>query len=338
MTRCLIFRAAIGEGAMHRRRSRRETFDLDVTRRGSAMTQHRFDGRVAVITGSGRGLGREYALLLGSRGAKVVVNDPGSAIQGGGVDAGPAESVAQEIRAAGGEAIACLESVATPEGGAAIIQTALDAFGGVDILINNAGNVRYGSLEEISHEDFKAVVDVHLMGAFNVVRPAFPIMAAAGYGRVVLTSSVGGLYGSANTVNYGVSKAGILGLNNVVAIEGGPKGVLSNIILPGAVTRMADGLDTTLYPPMGPEMVAPVVGWLAHESCSVNGEMYVSVAGRVARALIAETPGVYRPAWSIEDVAAQIDAIRDTEGLWMLPSAAGYGPHLQRSFEMAGKR
>ncbi|WP_165187508.1 SDR family NAD(P)-dependent oxidoreductase [Caulobacter soli] len=301
------------------------------------MPGHKFHNRVAVITGAGRGLGREYALLLASKGARIVVNDPGSAIKGDGVDAGPAEAVVQEIRAAGGEAVACLESVATPEGGAAIIQAALDAFGRIDILIHNAGNVRYGSLEEIPHEDFKAVVDVHLMGAFNVVRAAFPIMAEAGYGRVVLTSSIGGLYGTNNVVNYGVSKAGIIGLNNVVAIEGAPKGILSNIILPGAVTRMAEGLDTSMYPPMGADLVAPVVGWLAHESCTVTGEMFVSMAGRVARALIAETEGVYRPSWSIDDVANEIDAIRDTDRLWLLPSVSGYMDHLQRSFEMASK-
>jgi NAD(P)-dependent dehydrogenase (short-subunit alcohol dehydrogenase family) len=136
--------------------------------------ERRFDGRVAVITGAGRGLGREYALLLGSKGAKIVVNDPGVSIKGEGVNVGPAEEVVREIRAAGGEAVACTESVATPEGGRAIIQSALDNFGRIDVLIHNAGNVRYGSLEEISDEDFKAVVDVHLMGAFNVVRPAFP--------------------------------------------------------------------------------------------------------------------------------------------------------------------
>jgi NAD(P)-dependent dehydrogenase (short-subunit alcohol dehydrogenase family) len=301
------------------------------------VTERRFDGRVAVITGAGRGLGREYALLLASKGAKVVVNDPGGAMQGDGVDAGPAETVVQEIRAAGGEAIACLESVATPEGGAAIIQAALDAFGRIDILIHNAGNVRYGALDAIPYEDFKAVVDVHLMGAFHVVRPAFPLMTQAGYGRVVLTSSIGGLYGNAHCVNYGVSKAGIIGLNNIVAIEGAPKGVRSNIILPGAVTRMADGLDVSQYPPMGPELVAPVVGWLAHESCDVTGEMFVSMAGRVARAFVAETEGVYRPSWSIDDVAENIDAIRDPARQWVFPSVTGFMDHLQRSFEMARK-
>ena len=133
-------------------------------------------------------------------------------------------------------------------------------------------------------------------------------MCKAGYGRVVLTSSIGGLYGTNNVVNYGVSKAGIIGLNNIVAIEGAAKGVKSNIILPGAVTRMADGLDISQYPPMGPDLVAPVVGWLAHESCSISGEMLISMAGRVAKAFIAETEGVYRPSWSIDDVANEIDA------------------------------
>jgi short chain dehydrogenase len=176
------------------------------------------------------------------------------------------------------------------------------------------------------------------MGAFHVVRPAFPVMCHAGYGRIVLTSSIGGLYGTHNVVNYGVSKAGMIGLNNVVAIEGAAKGVKCNIIAPGAVTRMAEGLDTSQYPPMGPELVAPVVGWLAHESCSITGEMLISMGGRVARALIAETQGVYQPAWSIDDVADQIDVIRDTRNLWMLPPVpSGYVDHLQRSFDMARK-
>ncbi len=300
------------------------------------MTEHRFDGRVAVITGAGRGLGREYALLLARQGARIVVNDPGGSMHGDGNDATPAQQVVDEILAAGGEAVACTESVATEQGGKAIIAAALEHYGAVDILIHNAGNVRYGSLTELSHDDFQAVLDVHLIGAFNVVRPAFPHMVAAGYGRVVLTSSIGGLYGTHQVVNYGTSKAGIIGLNNVVAIEGADHGIKSNIILPGAVTRMADGLDTSQYPPMGPELVAPVVGWLSHESCSVSGEMYVSMAGRVARALIAETEGVYRPSWTIDDVANNIDDIRSTDNLWLLsPTESGYMEHLQRSFQMA---
>jgi NAD(P)-dependent dehydrogenase (short-subunit alcohol dehydrogenase family) len=298
--------------------------------------ERRFDGRVAVITGAGRGLGRAYAELLASKGAKVLVNDNGSAMAGDGVQEGPAQEVVQAIMAAGGEAAASTDSVATAEGGRAIIETALDTWGRIDILIHNAGNVRYGSLEEISHEDFRTVLDVHLMGAFNVVRPAFPVMAAANYGRVVLTGSIGGLYGTHNVVNYGVSKAGTIGLNNVIAIEGADKGITSNIILPGAVTRMAEGLDVSQYPPMGADLVAPVVGYLAHESCAVSGEMFVSMAGRVARAFVAETQGVYRPEWSIDDVADNLGGIRDMEQQWALhPVEGGYFEHLTRSFDMA---
>lgn len=274
------------------------------------MGDMRFNGRVAVITGGGRGLGREYALLLASRGAKIVVNDPGSAIKGDGIDAGPAQAVAEEIRSVGGQAVANTDTVATEAGGAAIIQAAIDAWGRIDILIHNAGNVRYGSLKEISHEDFRAVVDVHFMGAFNVVRPAFPLMCAANYGRVVLTSSIGGVYGNENVINYAMSKTGMIGLNNVIALEGEAEGVKSNIILPGAVTRMAERLDITQYPPMGPELVAPMVGWLAHEACSVSGEIMAAVGGRMARAFVAETPGVYRPSWTIDDIAAHIEDIR----------------------------
>jgi NAD(P)-dependent dehydrogenase (short-subunit alcohol dehydrogenase family) len=300
------------------------------------MSPLRFDGRVAVITGAGRGLGRAYALLLASRGAKVVVNDPGASLKGDGIDVGPAEEVVREIKAAGGEAVACTESVATPEGGKAIIQSALDHYGRIDILIHNAGIVRRGSLQELTYEDFELVLDVHLRGAFHVVRPAFPIMCKARYGRIVLTSSINGLYGNKNVVNYCVAKAGIIGLSNVVALEGADEGVKSNVILPGAVTRMAEGLDTTAYPPMGPELVAPVVGWLAHESCSITGEMLSSMAGRASRAYVAETPGVYRPDWSIEQVAENMDAIRRTEPAMVFPVVpSGQLDHIRYSFEMA---
>jgi NAD(P)-dependent dehydrogenase (short-subunit alcohol dehydrogenase family) len=302
------------------------------------MAELRFDGRVAVITGAGRGLGRAYALLLASRGAKVVVNDLGGSLRGEGADAGPAEAVVREIRAAGGEAVASTESVATPDGGARIIQAALDHYGRIDILVHNAGNVRYASLKEISEEDFRAVLDVHLLGAFHVVRSAFPVMCRAGYGRIVLTSSIGGLYGNQRVVNYAVSKTGMIGLCNVVALEGAAEGVKCNVIVPGAVTRMAEGIDTSAYPPMSPELVAPVVGWLAHEACSITGEMLISIAGRVARAVVAETPGVYHGAWSIEDVALEIDAIRSTDAAFVLPVVpSGHTDHIRYSFEMAAK-
>jgi NAD(P)-dependent dehydrogenase (short-subunit alcohol dehydrogenase family) len=300
------------------------------------MSQLRFDNRVAVITGAGRGLGRAYALLLASKGAKVVVNDPGASLKGDGSDTGPAEEVVQEIKAAGGEAVACTESVATPEGGKAIIQSALDHYGRIDILIHNAGIVRRGSLKEISYEDFELVLDVHLRGAFHVVRPAFPLMCKARYGRIVLTSSINGLYGNRNVVNYCVAKAGIIGLSNVVALEGADEGVKCNVILPGAVTRMAEGLDTSAYPPMGPELVAPVVGWLSHESCSITGEMLSSMAGRVSRAYVAESPGVYRPEWTIEQVGEHIHAIRNTDSPVVFPVVpSGHLDHLRYSFGMA---
>ncbi|MGO8967561.1 SDR family NAD(P)-dependent oxidoreductase [Mycobacterium sp.] len=298
--------------------------------------QFRFDDRVAVVTGAGRGLGRAYAQLLASRGAKVVVNDSGGSLAGDGADAGPAEHVANEITAAGGEAVACTESVANREGGEAIVQTALERYGGIDILVHNAGNVRPGSLKELSYEDFEAVLDVHLRGAFNVVRPAFPIMCKAGYGRIVLTSSIGGLYGNHGVANYAAAKAGVIGLSNVAALEGAAEGVRCNVIVPAAVTRMAAGIDVTAYPPMGPELVAPVVGWLAHESCSVSGEVFIALAGRVARAVIAESPGVYRPSWTVEDVAEHLDAIRYVEAPLIFPVMPdGHGQHIRYSFELA---
>lgn len=295
----------------------------------------RFDGRVVVITGGARGLGRAYAELVASLGAKVVVNDNGSAVTGAGSDAGPADAAAQALRAMGAEAVASTDSVAIPEGGKAIIECALDTFGRIDVLIHNAGNNRYAMLAETSYEDFRAVLDVHLLGAFHVVRPAFERMVRDGYGRVVLTGSIGGLYSMPSVVNYAMAKSGMIGLNNIVAIEGRDFGVKSNLILPGAVTRMAEGLDISQYPPMGPELVAPVVGWLAHESCSVSGEMYVAVSGRVARAFITETKGVYRPEWTIDAVADQIDAIRDDSERWTFhPVKNGFGEHLGRSFEL----
>jgi NAD(P)-dependent dehydrogenase (short-subunit alcohol dehydrogenase family) len=298
----------------------------------------RFDDRVAVITGAGRGLGRAYALLLASRGAKVVVNDTGSALTGVGTDAGPAQQVVAEIEAAGGDAVACVESVATAAGGQAIVGTALERYGRIDILIHNAGNVRRASLKDMTYQDFDAVIDVHLRGAFHVVRPAFPVMCDAGYGRIVLTSSIGGLYGNHAVAGYAAAKAGLIGLANVVALEGAADGVRCNVVVPSAVTRMAEGLDVSAYPPMGTELVAPVVGLLAHETCPVTGEMLVAIAGRVARALVAETPGVHRPSWSIEDVAEQIDAIRYLAAPLVFPVVPdGHSDHIRYSFETVAR-
>ncbi|HEY9545415.1 MAG TPA: SDR family NAD(P)-dependent oxidoreductase [Solimonas sp.] len=301
------------------------------------MSDLRFDNRVAVITGAGRGLGRAYALLLAAQGAKVVVNDLGGSLNGVGEDVGPAQEVVNEIKAAGGQAVANTDSVATEAGGKAIIQSALDHFGRIDIVIHNAGNVRRAPLREMSYDDFNAVLDVHLRGAFHVVREAFPLMCDQNYGRIVLTSSVSGLYGNKLVVNYATSKTGMIGLCNVAGLEGAEHNVKCNIIAPGAVTRMAEGLDTSIYPPMGPELVAPLVAWMCHEQCSVSGEMLSAMAGRLSRMYLAETPGVYRPSWTIADVDAQMNAIRDTtvKDQWILPPVpTGQPDHIRRSFEM----
>jgi NAD(P)-dependent dehydrogenase (short-subunit alcohol dehydrogenase family) len=303
------------------------------------MTDLRFDDRVAVVTGAGRGLGRSYALLLASRGAKVVVNDTGASLTGDGADTGPADEVVREIEAAGGQAVACTDSVATAAGGKAIVQAAVDRYGGIDILVHNAGTVRRAPLTDMSYEDFDAVLDVHLRGAFHVVRPAFPLMRAAHYGRIVLTSSIGGLYGNHDVANYAVAKAGVIGLSNVIALEGATDDVKCNVIVPSAVTRMAEGLDVSAYPPMCPEQVAPVVGWLTHQSCSITGEILIAVAGRVARVVVAESPGVFRPSWSIEDVDANVDAIRDINVPLVFPVVPdGHAEHLRHSFAMTEQK
>jgi NAD(P)-dependent dehydrogenase (short-subunit alcohol dehydrogenase family) len=301
------------------------------------MPELRFDDRVAVITGAGRGLGRAYALLLGSRGAKVIVNDTGASLKGTGFETSPAEEVAQTIKAAHGEAVVCTESVATREGGNAIIETALDHFGRIDILIHSAGNLRPVSLKEMSYEDFDEVLNVHLRGAFHVVRPAFPLMCKAGYGRVILTASDVGLYGRPHRANYAAAKAGVIGLSHVVALEGAAEGVKCNAILPGAVTRMAEGHDTTGLPPaLSPDTVAHAVGWLAHECCSISGEMLIAVGGRVARAFVAETRGACRATWSMKQIAEQMDAIRNTDGLISFaPVPAGHDEHLRYTIEMS---
>ncbi|ULE35390.1 SDR family NAD(P)-dependent oxidoreductase [Mycobacterium sp. IDR2000157661] len=300
------------------------------------MPDLRFDGRVAVVTGGGRGLGRSYALLLAERGARVVVNDAGGSLTGDESDDAPADDVVREIDSVGGEAVASTHSVADAAGGKAIVDTALEHYGRVDVLIHNAGIVRRASLKEMTYDDFEAVLDVHLRGAFHLVRPAFPLMCDAGYGRIVLTSSIGGLYGNHDVANYAVAKAGIIGLSNVAAMEGAAHGVTSNVIVPAAVTRMAAGIDTSAYPPMGPELVAPAVGWLSHESCSLTGEVMIALAGRIARAVVAEAPGVYRPSWSIEDVDAHIAAIRDIGDPVVFPVVPdGHGDHIRYSFAMA---
>ncbi len=302
------------------------------------MAELRFDGRVAVITGGGRGLGAAYARLLASRGAKIVINDIGASMSGGQTGEDPANELVDEIRRSGGEAVSSTDSVATPEGGKAIIAKAIDSFGRIDILIHSAGNVRRAPLGAMSYDDFEAVLAVHLRGAFHVVREAFPLMCAQNYGRIVLTGSINGLYGKADNANYATCKAGLIGLSHTAAIEGASHGVTSNVIIPAAVTRMSDGIDTSKFPPMGPELVAPAACWLAHESCDASGEMLVAMGGRIARAFTAESAGVYQPSWTVEEIAANSEAIRSTDNPVVFPPLPdGQLAHLMYGFGMAAK-
>jgi NAD(P)-dependent dehydrogenase (short-subunit alcohol dehydrogenase family) len=297
------------------------------------MTELRFDDRVAIVTGAGRGLGREHALLLASRGARVVVNDVGSSVTGDGTDHSAAESTAAEIRDNGGEAIANVDSVATEEGGAAIVRAALDAWGRVDVVINNAGFVDDAVFDDMTAARLEPLIDVHLKGAFFVTRPAWKVMRERGYGRVVNTTSAAGILGSPRMSNYGSAKTGLIGFTRVLAAEGAELGIKVNAVAPIANTRMleqsmrsvaeladaealasAQELMQPFFAKVDPALVAPVVVFLAHADCPVTGEFYTVGAGQVSRFFIGRTRGYYNPALSLEDVAANLDAIRDEAG------------------------
>lgn len=296
------------------------------------MSELRYDDRVAVVTGAGRGLGRSYAVLLAARGAKVIVHESDVNNRSAAVE------VVDEIRAAGGEAIARTESFADPEGdAAAVIEAALENFGRIDILVHNAGPVSAADLGAMTAAEFDAVVKVHLDGAFHLVREVFPIMGASKYGRIVLSSSFCGTYGCLRQANYATAKAGVIGLSNVAALEGASKGIKCNIILPTAAIRLGAGRDMSGYP-MRSEAIAPAVGWLAHESCTMSGEMLVAIGGRIAKAFLVETPGIYRPEWTVEEVGRQIEAICAQDGVVRFPVLpAGHNAHIDYSYEM-GRR
>ena len=269
-----------------------------------------FDGKVAVITGAGGGLGRQHALLLASRGALVVVNDLGGAVDGSGSDKGAAQKVVDEIRAAGGEAVPDTNSVSTVEGGAAIVKTAVDAYGRVDIVVNNAGILRDKSFQNMEPEMVKAVLDVHLAGAFNVTQPAFKLMREQGYGRIVSTSSAAGIFGNFGQANYGAAKMGLVGFTRVLAVEGAKYNVKANAIAPLAYTRMTENLLGNLGERLDPSFVSPIVAYLAHEECPVSGEVYSVGGGRVARVFIAESQGYFNPTLTLEDVRDNFATIR----------------------------
>ncbi|OBB17643.1 short-chain dehydrogenase [Mycolicibacterium setense] len=285
------------------------------------MSELRFDDRVAVITGAGNGLGRAYALLLAGRGARVVVNDLGGSVDGTGTQEPAAEAVVAEIRAAGGEAVADTNNVASADGGQALVANALDAFGKIDILINNAGILRDGTLHKMSAENFDSVVAVHLRGSFYVTQPAFVHMRERGYGRIVNTTSAAGLYGNFGQVNYSAAKMGLVGMTKSIAAEGKKYNIHANVVAPIAVSRMTQGLMAEAMQRLSPDEVAPVVAYLVHESCDLSGQILSAYGGHVGSVFVAETRGINKPGLSVEDVAASIDQILDADD-HIVPSGA----------------
>jgi NAD(P)-dependent dehydrogenase (short-subunit alcohol dehydrogenase family) len=279
------------------------------------MAELGYDGRVAIITGAGGGLGRSHALELAKRGALIVVNDLGGSVDGQGGSHTAAQQVVDEITAAGGEAVANYDSVATPEGGKAIVQTALDAWGKVDIVINNAGILRDASFKNMTPELLEPILDVHVKGAFYVTQAAWASMRENGYGRIVNTSSAAGIFGNFGQTNYGAAKAGLVGFTRVLAVEGAKNNIKANAIAPVAKSRMTEDLLGPLVDKLGPEFITPVVAWLAHEDCPVTGEVYSCGGGHVARVFTGVTQGwTDTESLSVEDIRDHFDEIRDEDG------------------------
>jgi NAD(P)-dependent dehydrogenase (short-subunit alcohol dehydrogenase family)/acyl dehydratase len=280
-----------------------------------------FGGRVAVVTGAGAGLGRVYALELAKRGAKVVVNDLGGARDGSGKGSkAPAEKVADEIKASGGEAVANFDNVATAQGGENIIKTALDAFGTVDILINNAGILRDKTFLKMEPENWQGVIDVHLNGAYNVSRPAFGIMKKKGYGRILMTTSAAGLYGNFGQTNYSAAKMGLVGLMNTLKLEGQKHNIKVNTIAPLAASRLTrDILTADVIDKLKPELVAPMALYLVSEPCPVSGNIYNVGMGSFNRAAIVTATGAVvgdgREIPTPEQILGQWEQVTDLKGV-----------------------
>jgi NAD(P)-dependent dehydrogenase (short-subunit alcohol dehydrogenase family) len=280
------------------------------------------DNRVAIVTGAGGGLGRSHALALAARGARVVVNDLGGNADGTGSGSSMADQVVKEIEAGGGEAVANYDSVATPEGGEAIVKTAVDAFGTVDIVVNNAGILRDKSFAKTPPEDVAILLDVHLRGAFNVSQPAFRVMKEKGFGRFVHTTSASGLFGNFGQANYAAAKTGLVGLSNVLAIEGEKNNIHSNVIAPIAKSRLTEALGA-MGDALRPELVSPLVVYLVSDECELTHEIFSVGGGRIARVFVGLGQGWFggnEKDFTAEDVEANLDAIRSTDD-FMIPGS-----------------
>lgn len=286
----------------------------------------RLEGRVAVVTGAGRGLGRCHALFLASQGAAVVVNDLGGDVSGAGADLTPAMQVVSEIERSGGRAVVSGHDVSDWSQARAIVELAIERFGDLHALVNNAGILRDAAFHKMDASMIDSVIDVHLKGALYVTQPAFRLMRQQGYGRIISTSSASGLFGNFGQASYGAAKAGLAGLTRVLSIEGAGHGIRANAIAPIASTRMTLDILGDLAAEVSPESVSPLVAFLAHEECSVNGHIYSVAGGRVARIFVAETHGVVLPENSAEAVRAHLSLIdqRDVDG---------YHPHEPSSLD-----
>ena len=299
------------------------------------MEEIRFDGKVAVITGAGGGLGRAYALLLAKRGAGVVVNDLGGSLDGEGSDATPAQQVVDTITSGGGNAVANYDSVAEWEGAQKIIRAALDNFGRIDILINNAGILRDKSLLKMQLEDYRKVMAVHLDGTFFCTKAAFAHMKEQGFGRIVSTASAAGLYGNFGQVNYGAAKMGIIGLMNSVAQEGARYNIKANTIVPTAGTRLTfTVMPEEVIGKVKPEFVAPAVAWLCSDACDQTGIIISAGGGYFSRAAVVEGPGVVFGTdreIDVEMFTAKLGQILDLDG------AAGYSSAIEHAGAIMSK-
>jgi NAD(P)-dependent dehydrogenase (short-subunit alcohol dehydrogenase family) len=287
------------------------------------MSEIRFDDRVAIITGAGGGLGKTYAVEFAKRGCKVVVNDLGGAADGTGGGSSMADQVVKEINESGGTAVANYDSVATQEGGEAIVQTALDNFGPVDIVVNNAGILRDRSFAKLSPAELEIVLDVHLKGGFYVSQPAFRAMKERNYGRFIFTASAAGIFGNFGQTNYGAAKMGLVGLSNVVAVEGKRNNILSNVIAPVARTRLTEDLLGPMAENLKPEQITPLVTYLCSEACEETHSIYSVGGGKYARIFLGLGKGYFAGLGVVptaEDIAANWDTIHSDDG-YVIPDS-----------------